>query len=381
MPKRSNLVAQQPRQLISAIGLLYETLERPELWPPALESCAGVLRAPLSAMIFHDSRCGEAAVQISTGMTPEARQEYNSHYGLTDVWFAHSAHLTAGWSGRGNELVPEHEVRRTEFYNDYLRRYQMLHQCGTVLMKDELRFSTVTFVRREDQPLFQDVDIEYLRTLTPHLQRVLGLRTQMYQLKAGMEGLQKAFDCFDQAVFGLTEGGPLLFMNQRATAMVGAGKTLFLRDKRLRLRDFKDDAKLQAMILAVSDRGACAFAGAGGGLITHDEKGVPVHVVLMPFLGSSGSTSALAALVFVNSPLQRTASRMDLLRVLYRLTPTEARLVDQLAAGLCVKAIAEQMDVSQETARFHLKNVFRKTNLSRQSDLVRLVLLLPAGTA
>jgi DNA-binding CsgD family transcriptional regulator len=66
--------------------------------------------------------------------------------------------------------------------------------------------------------------------------------------------------------------------------------------------------------------------------------------------------------------------------MLYRLTPTEARLADLLLGGLEVRAVADHLGITIETARFHLKRVLAKTGTHRQTELVRLMLTLP-GTS
>ena len=58
---------------------------------------------------------------------------------------------------------------------------------------------------------------------------------------------------------------------------------------------------------------------------------------------------------------------------LYGLTPTEARLAVHVADGGAVAAFASENGVAVGTVRTHLKAVFAKTGIHRQSDLVRLI--------
>lgn len=61
-----------------------------------------------------------------------------------------------------------------------------------------------------------------------------------------------------------------------------------------------------------------------------------------------------------------------------KLLPSEARVVLGLAEGGSVEEAAAAAGVSVSTARTYLKNVFQKTGVSRQAELVRLVLLTAA---
>lgn len=53
-------------------------------------------------------------------------------------------------------------------------------------------------------------------------------------------------------------------------------------------------------------------------------------------------------------------------------------MADLLAEGFELNAVAGKMTMTIETARFHLKSVFRKTGVSRQAELMRLVMGLPS---
>lgn len=58
------------------------------------------------------------------------------------------------------------------------------------------------------------------------------------------------------------------------------------------------------------------------------------------------------------------------------LTEAESRVAVALAMGKTVSDIAEERDQKVNTARFHVKRIHAKLGLSRQTDLIRLVLSL-----
>lgn len=71
-----------------------------------------------------------------------------------------------------------------------------------------------------------------------------------------------------------------------------------------------------------------------------------------------------------------TASRIDPGRVarLLGLTPAESLVVALLAEGWAVREIAEILERQPNTVYWHLKRVYHRLGLSRQVDLVLLVL-------
>ena len=88
---------------------------------------------------------------------------------------------------------------------------------------------------------------------------------------------------------------------------------------------------------------------------------------------SEGQVSPSAA-VFISDPdLQESTSR-PILGALFELTPAEANLATLLARGLNLAQVSVAQNISQHTARAQLKSIFAKTGVSRQAELVRLVL-------
>ena len=60
------------------------------------------------------------------------------------------------------------------------------------------------------------------------------------------------------------------------------------------------------------------------------------------------------------------------------LTPGESRVVASLTEGRSIRDIAAATNRQENTVYKHLKQVYRKLGMSRQTDLVRLVLRLAA---
>jgi DNA-binding CsgD family transcriptional regulator len=77
--------------------------------------------------------------------------------------------------------------------------------------------------------------------------------------------------------------------------------------------------------------------------------------------------------VLISDPVQRVAPDSNLLTSLYRFTPAEARIVRAMLGGSTPAATASDLGISVNTVRRHLKQIFAKTRVRRQADLLRLV--------
>jgi DNA-binding NarL/FixJ family response regulator len=78
--------------------------------------------------------------------------------------------------------------------------------------------------------------------------------------------------------------------------------------------------------------------------------------------------------VFVSCAQSRSLPELETLRLIFALTPTEARVALLLAQGQRTDEVAFALGVSASTVAFHLRNLFSKTAVTRQADLVALVL-------
>jgi DNA-binding CsgD family transcriptional regulator len=91
--------------------------------------------------------------------------------------------------------------------------------------------------------------------------------------------------------------------------------------------------------------------------------------------GSTGAPEGEAAFLFLtelDSNLPRTFDRI--VQQLYGLTPAEARLAAELVRGRDVRTAAANLHITFHTARDHLKRIFGKVGVRRQSELARLLL-------
>jgi DNA-binding CsgD family transcriptional regulator len=85
----------------------------------------------------------------------------------------------------------------------------------------------------------------------------------------------------------------------------------------------------------------------------------------------TGSAPAIALLL--SDPGSRTMVTAQSLRAVFDLTPAEAAIAAALANGMSVSDTAAHLGVALNTVRTHLRSIFSKTGVSRQSQLVHLI--------
>ena len=82
----------------------------------------------------------------------------------------------------------------------------------------------------------------------------------------------------------------------------------------------------------------------------------------------------VVALVLVVDPRSDTRIDPDLVAESLGLTPMENRVAVMMAEGKAVREIAAATGRKESTIRWHVRHIFTKHGITRQAELVRLVL-------
>jgi DNA-binding CsgD family transcriptional regulator len=106
----------------------------------------------------------------------------------------------------------------------------------------------------------------------------------------------------------------------------------------------------------------------------------PLQVVVAPLHSQSvrPERAVPAVAIFITGLDVKSPMDAPVFAEFYGLTPAEARLTNLLAGGASLKDASDQLGVRLSTVRSHLKSIFSKTGVTRQSELVRLFLTGPA---
>ena len=221
------------------------------------------------------------------------------------------------------------------------------------------------------------IDVEQVHQFSlvvNHMARALSLAAKLGTLER-RETLNGALiDALPQAIFVLDENGRVIFSNRGAERILRLGEAVGLVDKKLQCRCSRDQARLEQAIqsaIAPTD-----LEPRGGWARIHTASGQKKFVALVaPLIPCEILFASLEpqALLIITDPTETTFGDGRALHDLFDLTPAEARLASALSAGHSIESTAALLSITQATARSALKSVFRKTGLTRQQDLVRML--------
>jgi DNA-binding NarL/FixJ family response regulator len=184
-----------------------------------------------------------------------------------------------------------------------------------------------------------------------------------------------AVDRLSVAIAVLDGDFRLLQTNAQAEAILReSGVFEIARDGELCMRSARETRGLHEFLSKLGRGGATT----GGGIfrIRRRDRAAPVVVSAARCPDGSGGDSLFS--LVISDPSRRVFSSEHALAVALDLTPSEARVVFGLTEGSSLRDAARRAGVSVSTARTYLKNVFSKTGVTRQAELVRLAILSAA---
>lgn len=105
-----------------------------------------------------------------------------------------------------------------------------------------------------------------------------------------------------------------------------------------------------------------------------DTNATPFAIHILPIRGKARELcDADGLLLLIADGANACVPDADLLRLLFDFTPAEARLARLIARGQPIADASRTLGIAEATARVHLKSIFFKTGVLRQSELVSLL--------
>lgn len=354
----------QDQQAFAIGDLIYEAAFAAELWPEVLAAASAISRSANSAIFVVSDHSPVRAI-TETHVQPSLDEFMKG-----GTWrFSESVKRMCATQPasfvRVDDFITCEEIERDPDRKSATAFGIGPHLCTAIPMPGG-ELVLFVFQRWLKDGRYDQAAIDLLNGLRPHLARA--------SLVAGRLGLERE----RTAVSILGEIG------LPAAIMSGSGRALTANR-------FFDD---MADVFLPTDHGGIAIADQTANPLFQQAiaqnrdnrvvrsipvaatKGRPGLVVqLLPLCRAAHDIFSGADLLAVATTVGTGASipSPNVLSGLFDLTPAEARLAVELASGHSVQEAAMEIGIAVKSARTYLERIFRKTETSRQSELVALL--------
>ena len=287
---------------------------------------------------------------------------------------SHLVHVT--------ELYSEEDRKTSPVYNEMLPRFGYENSLAVRLDGPPGTRMVWSFADPIDGGDWSSSRIDTIERLLPHLRQYVGIRQALVDadaLGASLAGAARQWRVRRHPA-GPAVGGSWE-TNDRARNLLRSNDGLFDRGCCLRAWSPSDDADLQALLERALPRSG--RQGVSGSMTVRRPSVSPRLALHISPLGDGQMDfrpSCVAALVLVVDPMRRARIDPGLLSEALGLTPAQGQVAALLAEGKTVQEIAYATGRKESTIRWHLHHVCHKHGISRQVELVQLVLSLAGIT-
>lgn len=215
--------------------------------------------------------------------------------------------------------------------------------------------------------------------LLPHFRRSLGLRSTLVRDRTAHTTLLDIVDRFPVAMLRVDRKGFVDFRNRAADKLLAEKSGILLRR----------DGTIATSQPGAGDHFKRAVAKVIDGPQDHSMARARAHCLVprgaerLPLIcafypvpgdrsGFAGHQSPTAA-VLIKDPQATVSDGIETFTCAFGLTRAEARLIGLLLEGRGLFEAADHLGVTRNTARTHMRNIYGKVGMHRQSDLIGLV--------
>jgi len=342
-------------------------------WRGFLSRLRAALAADSTVLILRPPTRADTGLLLVEGGERRWESAYQERFFAQDPF----AELPPGRVTSLAELIAEPDLLASPFYRDFMAPAGSFHVLGLNTLEPDGLEARLRASRARARPAFGAPEHALLDRLAPHLRRAVQLHARITRTESERDLFAGAVDQLAMGTLLLDEKGRVLRANRPAQELLRQRDGLAAVDGELRATRPEDTRALgEAIARALAHRGAGAPGVVEGLRLRRASGDGELRLLIRPVaLGrwSEGRTAPAVALFVAGAAEPRQVSP-ELVQKLFGLTRAEAALAAELAGGRSLDEAAAALGVARNTARAHLRAIFAKTGVGRQSELVQLVL-------
>lgn len=316
--------------------LVYDAAIDPAAWPVLLERMAAATRSSIGAFSIEDIGCGEANVASYWGAAPEAARNYEKRYAPQNVFKRVGGDLLQTGAVLNCEaIVPDRDLVRTPYFNEFLRPMDAQHVIAAVPFRQESVVAVLSVLRPVGAPSFEDGDLARIRRVMPHLRRAVAIHRRLVGVDVAGTRTAAAFDRLPFGVVLLDQRGGVILFNRAARVVIDENDGLTIGVGGLRAAHPREAATLARLVgrACATGTGGDPDVEPGGAVAVSRPSGRPSLALMVAPLRLKSfelSKERPAAVVFLGDSTSSAAALERSFERLQDLRPGEARLARKL---------------------------------------------------
>jgi PAS domain S-box-containing protein len=361
-----------PDFLSHILGAIYDAALDEAGWVACLESIRAIFSANYASLIVRKETVDDVGLIVSAG-----RDQPNIDPGNPFISMSPFAGLKPDTLVTLRDVISEEDWRESTYYREYCRAQGVFHVLAADISTRNGGLYGFRITRSEDSPDFSQAEIEFCGLLLPHIKRALNLHLSINQDRKVSTLYSHAITQLLVGVVILDQNGLVIECNPAATAILGLKDGLAIDSMQIEAFYADDNRKLQKLLREALNPATTQRVGVTEAMSVTRPSGKLSWGLIVQKISSDQWTEGKqrpSVAVFVRDTEGRVDPSNRLAQQLFQLTPAETALAIQLANGLSLEEAAEVLGIKRNTVRAHLRSIFSKTGVRRQTELVRIFL-------
>lgn len=363
------------RDLSELIGSIYDCALDPARWDDTLAAVASALNCEHAILSLNDIQRDRVLINRSVGWEPYWLEQRNKHIPeihekLTE-WLMLQSSLDQPFVA--SREIPKHYFDSSPYVRECLRPLGIVDVAHYFLVSTPACFSELVLAKQNRLGILTKSEIEDGIILLPHLRRAVMISNVLDLHILERDQMAETLDALRNGVILTNDRGTILHANRSAEDLLRNESAIGSNGGRLIAKSRLANNELQKAIkLAAQDE--TKIGRTGTSIRLTDTSPCPVFAHVLPMTGGDVRTrlqpTAVAA-IFIDASSDAKHGAITFATA-FKFTPAETRVANSLLAGHTLADTANELGIAKNTVKTHVKNIFMKTGVGRQSELMRL---------
>lgn len=278
-----------------------------------------------------------------------------------------------------NEIVSLDVVRKSALFNEWMRPQDLAlgpNLLGYLYADGVVDIPALHLFRHRGRRPYSASERRALTLLLPHIRQAISARFELAAVREEKQALEDVIDRLTIGIILIDARGRIAEANRAALEVLRTRAGLEEHRGELRALDPGRTRKLQELLRNAVRTGAGEGLGVGAHIALSRPGARDLVALVTPLRIPRPfhyGRAPVAAVFLTNGPVDESAMD-EVLRAVFGLTSREAALAREIASGRSLAEAAKRLGRETSTERTRLKEVFFKMGVSRQAELVQLVL-------
>lgn len=367
----------EAEQVSALIADIYDAALDAALWVEVLGKTRDFVGGSAAVLYSKDTTRKSANIEYDDGgIDPHFKRLYLDEYVKYDPSTTAEIFAAIEQPLATDDLIPYDEFLQTRHYQEWARPQGLVDHLRVALEKSATSIAFFGVFRDQRQGLADEEMRLRMHRIAPHVRRAMLIGRAIERKTAEAAALADTLDNISAGMFLVDADGRIVHANAGGQALLDERSVLRTGGGKVAAIAADADRELnQSLATAGGGDAAVGVKGIAVPLTARDGERYVAHV--LPLTSGerrrAGAGYAATAALFVRKATLEISSPPETIARLFKLTPTELRVLLAVVEVGGVPEIADALGMGEATVKTHLHHLFAKTETTRQADLVKLV--------